>query len=116
MVCSTTRFTVCTTKGGALSSKETVKMPVATEVTKFTRIVRRISWDFESSSIFILLEIGRGRDQHGATEPYPIRIDNRTHILISTDASAISNRIHATIMLPIINAVNPLPLSKLDAI
>src|SRR3989338_10463073 len=50
---SMTLLTVCAIVGGACSMRETVTMPVAMEVTKETRSVRRTIWDFESSSMFM---------------------------------------------------------------
>src|SRR3989344_1544312 len=51
---SMTRLTVCAMTGGASSMSETVTIPVAIDVTKDTRSVRRTICDLESCSMFIV--------------------------------------------------------------
>src|SRR3989338_5349586 len=52
-VCSTTRFTVCATIGGAWSMRLTVTIPVAIEVTNETSSVSSTICDFDSRSMSI---------------------------------------------------------------
>src|SRR3989344_6643954 len=98
IVRSMMRSTLCVMAGGAWSIKDTVTIPVAMDVTNETRRVRRTICDLESSSIFIPLEIGRGRY---LSEPYFVIVSNIDHhicMLFTVSSSAISNGIHTHII------------------